>query len=44
MAQFYDVVSPADKGQEQFYNNVEEQTVQYVITPEKTQVQYPQQV
>lgn len=44
MAQYYEVLSQGDKtSEQQFYNNVEDQTVQYVITPDKTQVQYPTQ-
>ncbi|KAJ8985564.1 hypothetical protein NQ317_011524 [Molorchus minor] len=45
MAQYYEVLSQRnDKAADpQFYNNIEDQTVQYVITPEKTQVQYPTQ-
>lgn len=44
MAQYYEVLSQSDKtSEQQFYNNVEDQTVQYVISPDKTQTQYPTQ-
>ncbi|XP_018569684.1 uncharacterized protein LOC108909755 isoform X2 [Anoplophora glabripennis] len=39
---YYEVLSQSDKSSEQqFYNNVEDQTVQYMISPDKTQ--YPTQ-
>lgn len=40
MAQFFQGDSNKEQ---QMYSNVEDQTVQYVITPDKTQVQYPTQ-
>nr|CAH7720990.1 unnamed protein product [Callosobruchus chinensis] len=44
MSQYYEVLNQGEKTVEpQFYSNVEDQTVQYVITPDKTQVQFPTQ-
>lgn len=43
-SQYFDSLSQTEKNTEQqFYANVEEHTVQYVITPEKAQVQFPTQ-
>lgn len=44
MAQYFDTLSQSEKNTEQqFYGNTEENTVQYVITPDKAQVQFPTQ-
>ncbi|CAH1953623.1 unnamed protein product [Acanthoscelides obtectus] len=44
MSQYYEVLNQGEKPSDtQFYTNVEDQTVQYVITPDKTQVQFPTQ-
>ncbi|KAJ8910989.1 hypothetical protein NQ315_010818 [Exocentrus adspersus] len=44
MAQYYEVLSQVDKTTEQaFYSTVEDQAVQYVISPDKNQIQYPTQ-
>ncbi|KAG5874832.1 hypothetical protein JTB14_009289 [Gonioctena quinquepunctata] len=39
--QYYEVLKQEDNPGQQFFTNVEDQTVQYVITPNKTQVQFP---
>lgn len=43
-SQYFDTLSQSEKSSDQqFYTNVEEHTVQYVITPDKSQVQFPTQ-
>lgn len=42
--QYFDALSQNEKSSDQqFYANVEEHTVQYVITQDKAQVQFPPQ-
>ncbi|XP_056631057.1 uncharacterized protein LOC130441410 isoform X1 [Diorhabda sublineata] len=42
--QYYEILNEGGKNPEQqFFTNVEDQTVQYVITPDTTQVQFPNQ-
>lgn len=44
MAQFFETLSQSEKNSDQqFFTNIEERTVQYVLTPEKSQVQFPTQ-
>lgn len=43
-SQYFDTLGQSEKNSDQqFYANVEEHTVQYVITPDKPQVQFPAQ-
>ncbi|CAG9825310.1 unnamed protein product [Phaedon cochleariae] len=43
-SQYYEVLKQDEKSSEQqYFSNVEDQTVQYVITPNKTQTQFPTQ-
>lgn len=43
-SQYFDAVSQNEKSSDQqFFTNVEERTVQYVIAPEKSQIQFPTQ-
>ncbi|XP_028149197.2 uncharacterized protein LOC114342259 isoform X1 [Diabrotica virgifera virgifera] len=42
--QYFEVLNNSNKNQEQhFFSNIEDSTVQYVITPDNTQVQLPSQ-
>lgn len=43
-SQYYEILKESDKNAEpRYFTNVEDQTVQYVITPDTTQVQFPTQ-